>query len=355
MSDALSPGLADSRQCFTGKGVATLTFLLTYSERFVIESSFTEEALQLLAKAEVLLREETIEPIQREEADERKERHLPPVLDRLLNPEWKASKVLHEISRKVRDAVAEQREKIDDNSEEDHQDCLILIYTFPTEEIRQDTREALGTLEEHFVSPLKLHERPKMVVFVDEATEALLDDLRPFTSLQIVPAIIPKEELTREMRSYSCQDGSNCVSGEEMPMDFHRGNVNQTQFWSPAYLRISRYTAGPLFQHPQLDSCDRFLKIDTDFFFTSPIDSSPFKKMREAGARLAWWQMHVQGQRQTGYIEAALNFLEASHAVQACATKGWAVGHVGAILHILHLSEPRSILKSPSSTCRCEF
>ncbi len=325
---SLSPGLPESRQCFTGKGVATLTFLLTYSERFVIESSFTEEALQLLAKAEVLLREETMEPIipiEREKADERKQRHLPPVLDRLLNPEWKASKVLHEISRKVRDAVAEESEKIKDDSEEDHQDCLILIYTFPTEEIRQDTREALGTLEENFVSPLELHERPKIVVFVDEATEALLDeDLRPFTSLQIVPAIIPKEELTREMKSYSCQDGSNCVSGEEMPMDFHRGNVNQTQFWSPAYLRISRYTAGPLFQHPQLDSCDQFLKIDTDFFFTSPIDRSPFKKMREAGARLAWWQMHVQGQRQTGYIEAALNFLEAS-CCRSCA-KGWAVG-----------------------------
>ena len=228
---------------------------------------------------------------------------MPPFLERLLDREWKVSKLLHEISGKLRAPK---------DGETEDPGCLILIYTFPTEEIRQDTRKALYSLEEHFVAHLEFHERPKMVVFVDPESEALLDtDVRPFSTLEVVPAIIPQKELMREMNSYSCQDGTDCIAGEEMPGDFHRGNVNRTQFWSPAYLRISRYTAGPLFQHPQLDSCSRFLKIDTDFFFTSAIDGNPLKKMQDEGGRLGWWQMHVQGQRQTGYIDASLSFLKA--------------------------------------------
>ena len=284
-----------------------MSFLLTHSERLLKFSRLTEEAQGLLKKAETLLREET-ERGSADDSEKGSKGSLPPLLERLLSHEWKVSKLLHEISRKL-NQVHHQTETAETA---DGQGCLILIYTFPTDEIRQDTREALRSLEKYFVSPLELHERPRMVVFVDQETADFLDsDVRPYTTLEVVPAIIPQEELTREMNSYSCQDGAYCVSGEELPENFHRGNVNRTQFWSPAYLRISRYTAGPLFQHPQLDSCNQFIKIDTDFFFTAPVEDNPLKKMRDEGVRLTWWQMHVQGQRQTGYIEAALDFLEA--------------------------------------------
>lgn len=307
---AAKEGSGQIGSCFTGRAVASLSFLLTHSERLLKFSRLTEEAQGLLKKAETLLREET-ERGSADDSEKGSKGSLPPLLERLLSHEWKVPKLLHEISRKL-NQVHHQTETAETAETADGQGCLILIYTFPTDEIRQDTREALRSLEKYFVSPLELHERPRMVVFVDQETADFLDsDVRPYTTLEVVPAIIPQEELTREMNSYSCQDGAYCVSGEELPENFHRGNVNRTQFWSPAYLRISRYTAGPLFQHPQLDSCNQFIKIDTDFFFTAPVEDNPLKKMRDEGVRLTWWQMHVQGQRQTGYIEAALDFLEA--------------------------------------------
>ena len=317
----------------------------------------TDEVRELLQKAEGLLREgmqnEGNEKSQISE-DLENQNELDFSLKGLSG--W-PSKILHQMSRKLRHLQLEESDrrkrekKLDPKEERKHskkkmdtwntewfqaekeesgesgesgalEDCLILIYTFPTEEIRQDAREALGSLEEFLVNPIrKMNEKlPKMVVFIDEnSEEELHKDLRPYTSLDIWPAIIPQEELVREMNSYSCQNGFLCASGEELPVDFHRGNVNETQFWSPAYLRISRYTAGPLFLHPVLDSCGHFLKIDTDFFFTEQTKPfrNPFTKMRREGVRLGYWQMHLQGQRQSGYMEAALRFLQ-EQTVRGC-------------------------------------
>uniref|UniRef100_A0A7S1PLG6 Nucleotide-diphospho-sugar transferase domain-containing protein n=1 Tax=Alexandrium catenella TaxID=2925 RepID=A0A7S1PLG6_ALECA len=116
--------------------------------------------------------------------------------------------------------------------------------------------------------------------------------------------------MTRQMSSYSCVDGIDCEAGRDLGSSAHRGVVNATQFWSADYLRISRYTAGPLFLHPALDRCRHFLKIDTDFYFTAPLEQDPIAAMRQEGTRLAYWQIHVQGQRQSGYMDAAVSFLE---------------------------------------------
>jgi len=187
--------------------------------------------------------------------------------------------------------------------------CLILIHAFPTEEIRANTSEALRALEKYFFAPLGV--RYPLVVFTDPETATTLpEDFAPFTSAPVVPAVIPEEELTREMSSYSCIGGMDCVAGRMMQSSAHRGVENATQFWSADYLRISRYTAGPLFLHPALDQCRHFLKIDTDFYFTAPLERDPIEMLRQEGARLAYWQIHVQGQRQAGYMHAAVSFLE---------------------------------------------
>merc|ERR1712048_792646 len=101
----------------------------------------------------------------------------------------------------------------------------------------------------------------------------------------------------------------NCVAGLDAPTSAHRGVINGAQFWSPSYLRISRYTAGPLFLHPALDQCGAFVKIDTDFFLTAAVESDPVEEISREGAQLAYWQIHVQGQRQEGYMDAAVAYL----------------------------------------------
>ena len=224
----------------------------------------------------------------------------------LLSRRWLPARLLHELSRVF-------QAQLDTDTEEPSEECLVLIYTFPTEEIRADVKKALRSLQANYVD--SLGSEPRLVVFVDAESEQLLDsDVRPFTSLRITPAVIPERELRRPMRSYSCQRGEVCTSGDtelELLMDAHRGKVNETQYWSPTYLRISRYTAGPLFLHPALDNCRYFLKIDTDFFFTQPLELDPIQYMKNSGLRLGYWQIHVQGQRQQGYMDAALAFLKA--------------------------------------------
>merc|ERR1711957_88989 len=43
--------------------------------------------------------------------------------------------------------------------------------------------------------------------------------------------------------------------------------------------------------------------------FTKPLERDPIQEMRSEGSLISYWQIHVQGQRQTGYMEAALSFL----------------------------------------------
>eukprot|EP00927_Polykrikos_kofoidii_P050462 TRINITY_DN44379_c0_g1_i1.p1 TRINITY_DN44379_c0_g1~~TRINITY_DN44379_c0_g1_i1.p1 ORF type:complete len:656 (+),score=76.86 TRINITY_DN44379_c0_g1_i1:116-2083(+) len=187
--------------------------------------------------------------------------------------------------------------------------CLLLVYAFPTEEIRTDTAKALRDFETFYVKAHNVSH--PLVVFTDADTAVTLQsDFRNVTSLPVVPAVIPQDALDTPMQSYSCIDGLICETGRDMGSSAHRGKVNGSQFWSARYLRISRYTAGPLFLHPALDRCTAFLKIDTDFFFTAPVEQDPIEVIRRDGSRLAYWQIHVQGQRQTGYMAAALEYLE---------------------------------------------
>lgn len=217
-----------------------------------------------------------------------------------LGHSWPIWTLLHRLSREVSHRTVPKRRS---------NGCLVMIYAFPTSEIRADTREALKALETHFFEALQV--RYPIVLFTDKSTAPTLqDDLGPFTSAPLVAAVIPSEELTRPMLSYSCVDGVHCVSGGTRLTDAHRANVNKTQFWSPDYLRISRYTAGPLFFHPALDDCGAFMKVDTDFFLTAPMTEDPIAGLETDGSMMAYWQIHVQGQRQTGFMDAALEFVE---------------------------------------------
>lgn len=170
-------------------------------------------------------------------------------------------------------------------------------------------QRALEGLEQHYFRALGV--RYPLVVFVDEATAPVLyDKLGSYTTAPLVPAVIPQEALSWPMSSYSCINGTYCQSGADVESASHRGNFSGIQYWSARYLRISRYSAGPLFLHPALDRCGAFIKIDTDTFLSAPIDRDPLRELRREGAHLAWWQIHVQGQRQKGYMEAATTFVE---------------------------------------------
>jgi len=187
--------------------------------------------------------------------------------------------------------------------------CIILIYTFPTKRIEEDMKEFLKVLQKNYYEPLQA--KHPLIVFTDQTTsETLVESLQPFFSGEIVPAVIPEEELTRDMPSYSCTEGVKCTSGEELGALVHRGVMNETQFWSSTYLRISRYTAGPLFLHPALDQCGPFLKLDTDFFLTRPLQQDPLDDIKREGTRLAYWQLQLQGQRQVGYTQVSLGYLQ---------------------------------------------
>jgi len=187
--------------------------------------------------------------------------------------------------------------------------CIIIIYAFPTSEIKNDTARALLALEKHYFEHLDV--RYPLVVFSDaETSQTIQKDLATFTTAPVWPAVIPDSELKRHMSSYSCVDGVHCETGNVAMNGSHRGVFNHTQFWSADYLRISRYTAGPLFMHPVLDRCGSFLKIDTDLFLTGPIHRDPIKELQDESSQLAYWQIHVQGQRQAGYMEAAVSFLK---------------------------------------------
>jgi len=278
------------RACTSGRAAAFLVLALTR----VGESSHggdDEESLALLRSAEDLLRQKEPPSVPSVSSlwQHLLQRHRP----------WPLLDVLHMITR--RSTRAALRPKAPGS-------CLLIIYAFPTDEIKRDTQEFLQILERYFYAPLGVSH--PLVVFTDEATAATLArELQPSISAPVVPAVIPQEELSRHMPSYSCLDGIDCSSGAAPASAAHRGVVNKTQFWSPDYLRISRYTAGPLFLHPALDACGAFIKLDTDFYLTAPLTSDPLEELRREGTRLAYWQIHVQGQRQAGYTEAALSFL----------------------------------------------
>jgi len=94
--------------------------------------------------------------------------------------------------------------------------CLLLVYAFPTGEIQADTALALQDLEKFYVAPLGI--RHPLVVFTDGLTATSLEaELGAYTSLPVVPAVIPDSALLRPMHTYSCVDGLNCVAGLEMP------------------------------------------------------------------------------------------------------------------------------------------
>lgn len=215
-----------------------------------------------------------------------------------LHGEWPVLDILGRIERKL-SKRSQSHERLDG--------CLMIIYAYPNEEIKRDTREFFQRLEQFYFKALGVSHR--LVVFSDPATAAnIVGELEELTSATIIPAVIPPEELSRPMGSYSCKNGRDCTSGGELQIGLHRANFNHTQFWTPDYLRISRYTAGPLFAHPALDRCGPFLKLDTDFFLTAPLETDPLEDVRKEGKRLVFWQIQIQGQRQEGYMHAAVSY-----------------------------------------------
>lgn len=290
-----------SQECPVGKAAALLGLALSHASVLAQgppagsreeEADGDEELLQevgeLVGLAEAHLRTASPEEMGR----------LTIMLD-AAGKEWPIWALLHQLSR------AHRRSQV---ATAPPDSCLIIIYASPTDEIRRDTAQALQALEQHYFKPLAT--RHPIIVFTDEATAGRLEEeLGSYTSASLVPAVIPMAELERAMPSYSCIDGIDCQAGAAPQSQAHRGVVNKTQFWSSDYLRISRYTAGPLFRHRALDRCGAFLKIDTDFYLTGPLQRDPLREIRLEGARLAYWQIHVQGQRQEGFMNAAVSFL----------------------------------------------
>ncbi|CAE8586781.1 unnamed protein product, partial [Polarella glacialis] len=108
---------------------------------------------------------------------------------------WPIAGLLHQLGRNVRPHRTEQASS---------GDCLIIIYAWPTTEIKVDTAEALKSLEKYYFSALGVTH--PLVVFTDPGTALTLEqDLGAFTSAKIVPAVIPESELKRHMLSYSCK------------------------------------------------------------------------------------------------------------------------------------------------------
>lgn len=288
-------GVASAKgTCETGQAAAVLAFAITHTAGL----QYSHESLRLVEQADRLLT---------------RSRELAP--DSLLRgwlDEWPLWALLNQVSRLANpDQVSPERRAVPFPSSLPAGGCILMVYAFPTMEIRNDTVRALRLLEENYFAALGV--RYPVVIFTDPLTgSTLVDDLGGLVSAPLVPAIIPAEEMTRPMSSYSCLQGTLCESGGEMPAgadEFHRGVFDDKQFWSADYLRISRYSAGPLFEHYALDNCGAFLKVDTDFFLTVPLDTDPIEEIRREGGQLAYWQIHVQGQRQEGYMDAAVKYL----------------------------------------------
>lgn len=290
---------AGSHLCPVGRAAALLALALSHASVLAQEPAgssqpgpddgqgeLLQEVYDLVGTAEGLLKQVALEIGK-------------PGKSGIVSREWPIWALLHRLSRALRRSPVAAAAP---------DGCLLMIYTFPTDEIRRDTVKALQALQQYYFDALGV--QYPLVVFVDEKTaETLQADLGPHTSAPLVPAVIPREELERPMPSYSCTDGTDCQSGAAPQSSAHRGVVNKTQFWSPSYLRISRYTAGPLFRHPALDRCGAFMKIDTDFYLTAPLQRDPIEEIKMEGSHMAYWQIHVQGQRQAGYTEASLGFL----------------------------------------------
>jgi len=70
---------------------------------------------------------------------------------RLLHRRWLPARLLHELSRLLLPVSVWSAESDSEKGpSEPSEDCLILIYTFPTEEIRRDVRNALASLQSNY-------------------------------------------------------------------------------------------------------------------------------------------------------------------------------------------------------------
>lgn len=271
--------------CPLGQAAALLSIALSHGQQ-AESTEMIDEVMHLVGRADVLIGNSGLAAASELAA---------------LGREWRIWPMLHRLARAV---------SLPPLGPEELGGCIIMIYAYPTAEIRADTEEALRALEQYYLGPLGV--RYPLVVFTDPATApSLHSDFGALVSSPILAAVIPAEELERPMASYTCTGGIRCEAGRVVDSASHRGVVNGSQFWSADYLRISRYTAGELFLHSALDACGTFLKIDTDFYFTAPFEKDPIREMQREGTRLGYWQIHVQGQRQAGYMDAALGFLTA--------------------------------------------
>ena len=161
--------------------------------------------------------------------------------------------------------------------------AVLLFFAFPTAQMRADARRAIASADRYL--PRERGAAYPLVIFTDPGSGAsVVQEFRDVWSGTLLPAIIPEDALSFPITPFTCPISNSS--------------------WSANYLRISRYSAGPLFFHPILDQFSHFLKIDTDFFFTGPFHEDPLEKFMRLRTKLAWWQLHVQGQRQEGFQQS---------------------------------------------------
>lgn len=92
--------------------------------------------------------------------------------------------------------------------------------------------------------------------------------------------------------------------GRYPELDLQLANISQQDldwpiphdhaFCSKGYRRAARFTAGPLYMHPALDSVTHLILIDTEFEFTHPVPWDPFRHMFEQRTLLSFWQTHYE-------------------------------------------------------------
>lgn len=193
-------------------------------------------------------------------------------------------KVVEEFDKQLLQQVAEN------TNHPEHRGCFIMVYAKPQKKVKRDARAALSRLHDYFIKPKNVSY--PIVVFTDQETvdDGEFDQLQQITTARIVPAVIPDQHMYREMDKYVCP-----ISNAS---------------WPPNYIRMSRYTAGPMFEHPALDECSHFFKIDTDFFLDQTVTVDPLYEMWRHHRKLGWWQVHIQTRRQEHYMDFMDEFMQ---------------------------------------------
>lgn len=147
---------------------------------------------------------------------------------------------------------------------------IAYVHFSPREMARfHDLDKSLESIQEYWLD--NAAERWPVLIFADsasaEAQEATLRERFPRLDLRVV--VIDERDLSWPM-------------------------PHEHPFCSQGYRRAARFTAGPLYLHPALDSFSHILLVDTEFEFTHAVPWDPFRHMHEQRGQLAYWQTHYE-------------------------------------------------------------